>query len=142
MSRNAAGRAVIGTRLDSRVSMPSRSLSGRRVLVVENDYYLAMDTASMLERAGARVIGPVATVEDGLAALEQLPDTALLDLRLRDEMSLPIAKELQQRGIPFVFVTGYPDQIPPLFKDIAVCMKPTTAASIQRALAQVFRDAF
>lgn len=49
---------------------PAGGLEGLRLLVVEDEYFIAIDTAEKLAAAGAIVVGPVATVEDALMLIE------------------------------------------------------------------------
>lgn len=114
-----------------------RCLSGRRVLVVEDEYFVADDVARRLEARGAEVIGPVGDVDD---ALDLIDDTerlhaAVLDLNLKGEMAFPVADALIERGVPFVFATGY-DQgaIPERYSKFARCEKPIDPDKIARAL--------
>ncbi len=88
--------------------MGNSTLHRTRVLIVEDDYYLAMDLKSALENAGAEVVGPFADAAGATAALAlDLPDCALVDLNLGHGLSLDIPRELVRRAIPFAFVTGY-----------------------------------
>lgn len=116
-------------------------LDGRRVLVVEDDYFIATDMAAMLTRAGAMVIGPAGNVDDALAALDEAPDIAVLDLRLGDELSLPVADELGRRGIPYIFVSGTISDLPDRHGAFAVCVKPTNDARVRAALADALEAA-
>jgi CheY-like chemotaxis protein len=109
-------------------------LAGRRVLVVEDNYLLAMDLAGLLERAGAEVVGPVLSVQEAFDALDPLPDIATLDVQLGDETSFPIADELAQRGVPFVFATGAADLIPTVHSSRPICQKPLSNRAILEAL--------
>jgi CheY-like chemotaxis protein len=82
-------------------------LTGRSVLVVEDEPLLAMLLEEQLAEAGARVIGPSTTPAEALACLaRELPDAAVLDRNLGGEDSLPVATELIRRGIPFMVVFG------------------------------------
>ena len=116
--------------------MPDRELAGRRVLVVEDDYFLASDLAGVLNRAGVDVVGPVGTVRDAFGALDLLPDAATLDVQLGDETSFPIADELARRGVPFVFATGTAGDIPAAHGRRPVCRKPVSDADVLGALAR------
>ena len=89
--------------------MPSHQLAGSRLLIVEDEYFLAEDARSVLSDVGAEVLGPVATVTAARAFIETDPDIngVLLDVNLRGEMAFDVADDLQTRGIPFAFVTGY-----------------------------------
>lgn len=87
---------------------PAPSLDGQRVLIVEDEYLIAMEVKRWLRHAGAEVIGPVPTVERALDLIEDSHiDAAVLDLNLGDRTTaLPIADRLRTLGIPHLFATG------------------------------------
>src|SRR6516165_7818743 len=120
-SATAYQRGTEGTR-----RMTPSQLAHKRVLVVEDDYLVAMDIVRALERAGAEVIGPAPAIEAALDVLEQtVPDGAILDINLGGEMAFPVADALLARGVPFVFATGYDAQvIPQRFTHVKRCEKP------------------
>ena len=91
--------------------MTARPLHDRRILAVEDEYYLAMDLAAELTGAGADVIGPAPSIEQALSLITAEPriDAAVLDINLGGEMAFPVADALLARGVPFVFTTGYID---------------------------------
>jgi DNA-binding response OmpR family regulator len=90
-------------------SVPGSSLRGWNILVVEDDPLIAMDLEGMLEVAGATVIGPAYEVRDTLNLIENSPiGAAVLDYRLQNGTTLPLARLLTERGIPFVFQTSDP----------------------------------
>jgi PAS domain S-box-containing protein len=101
-------------------------LGGRRVLVVEDDYYLATDAARALAGAGAEVLGPCSTKEEARAELrEQRPDAVLLDINLGFGPDFKLAEILKDRDIPFLFITGYDeDVIPAEFEGVGRLQKP------------------
>ncbi len=107
--------------------MTAAAMDGRFVLIVEDHYHIAMDVETTLEEAGARVVGPVATVPaalDIIARTEHL-DAAILDINLRGSTSYEIADVLRARGVPVVFVTGYDRSVvPERYVDIPVSGKP------------------
>ncbi|TNC11666.1 response regulator [Methylobacterium terricola] len=79
-----------------------------RVLVVEDEYFIADDISRALVRHGAEVVGPVPTVEEARRLLVAHPlDLAVLDINLRGELVYPLVAELDRRGVPVVFATGY-----------------------------------
>lgn len=86
------------------------SLHGRRVLVVEDEPLVALETTAALTELGCIAIGPAATLEEGLrlaaAEREQL-DAAVLDVNLGGRASFPIADLLATAGVPVIHVTGY-----------------------------------
>ncbi|SEO93365.1 Response regulator receiver domain-containing protein [Methylobacterium sp. ap11] len=114
-------------------------LSGCRVLVVEDDFYLATDAARALERAGAHVMGPCATEEEARAVLdEQRPDAVVVDINLGRGPSFKLAETLKDRGIPFVFTTGYDAKvIPTKFAGIERLEKPLQLRQIVSAVAKL-----
>ena len=79
-----------------------------RILIVEDEYYLAADLAEALTSRGAEIVGPVGTLEEAEKALDtEKIDRAVLDVNLRGRMSYPIADRLDAAGIPYVIATGY-----------------------------------
>ena len=116
-----------------------RSPSGRVVLVVEDEFLIAMDLELLLQRNGWRVLGPAATVAEALRLLAgERPDVALLDVNLRGELVTPVAEALRARGVPFVLASAYdgPTQLP---AEILVAApnvgKPTNERRLLAALA-------
>ena len=89
-----------------------RSLHGKRILVVEDDPLIALDLKATLEHAGVVVLGPAGRVRDAMLLAEKsLPVAAVLDVRLEVGTSLPLAKWLAERDIPFLFQTRDPTLI-------------------------------
>ncbi|EQB17794.1 response regulator [Novosphingobium lindaniclasticum] len=120
------------------------TLSHRRILVVEDEYMLAMDLRRDLEDAGAEVIGPEPSVARALSRIpsETKIDAAVLDVNLGDEEAFPVADELTARGIPFVFATGYGDDAVALrFPGVTTCSKPLDVQAMLRVLETLTRDA-
>jgi DNA-binding NtrC family response regulator len=104
---------------------PAR-LAGCRVLILEDEYFIAHDLEQGLKSLGAKIVGPIADLSE---AQEQVGrddfDVGVIDINLHDEMAYPIADELIQRRIPFVFVTGYgAEVIPERFRDVIRWEKP------------------
>ena len=100
---------------------PSQGLAGCRVLLVEDDYYIADDLAQRLSAHRAIVLGPVATLERALAMLQSADriDAAVIDINLRGEMVFPLADALEERNVPFAFATGYDTAaIPDRYQDV------------------------
>jgi CheY-like chemotaxis protein len=89
--------------------MADARLEGRNVLVVEDDFIVAMDICIRLEDTGARILGPVALVNNAMTIIDtgQRIDAAVLDVNLKGENSFPVADALADRKVPFVFTTGY-----------------------------------
>ena len=124
--------------------MPKRALAGRRVLVVEDEYFLADELRQALADAGATVVGPVPSVEGALDLLrnEAHPDAAVLDVNLGGEVGFPVADALADRGVPFLFTSGYDGATAPT-RHTAVrwLEKPVEVAATLRALGRLLVDA-
>jgi DNA-binding response OmpR family regulator len=85
-------------------------LKGLRVLVAEDETPLAMEIVEVLTEQGCVIVGPVAKLEDAIAAARSEPlDWAVLDVNLRGGYVFPAAEALLGRGISFLFATGYED---------------------------------
>lgn len=119
------------------MSAPLNSLARRRVLVVEDEYFIANDMAAALEEYGAEVVGPSASVDDALHLIENCGplDGAIIDINLHGELAFPVARALSLRHVPFVFATGYDALvIPEPFQNILRCEKPVDFAKVAIAL--------
>lgn len=112
--------------------MPGLSLNGSRVLVVEDEYFIAIDLVDILNDHGAEVIGPVPSLDEALEkVLAGGFNFAVLDIGLVDGYSFAVANELSRRGIPFIFVTGYSQEdIPAALSDVPCLHKPCAALEL------------
>ena len=82
-------------------------LDGVRVLVVEDEYLVAVLIQEILETAGCVVSGPIPRLPEALDAVDHDDyDAAVLDVNLAGERVDPVAQALSRRNVPFVFVTG------------------------------------
>lgn len=118
----------------------SPDLAGRTVLVVEDDYYIASDIATALKAAGADVIGPCPSEEATREVLDtETPTHAVVDLNLGGGgPRFGVAHLLQDRAIPFIFLTGYDcDVIPEQLAKAPCLLKPTPFPSIVEAVGRL-----
>lgn len=84
------------------------SLAGKRILVVEDEYFVASDLKRAFLAAEAVVVGPVGDLGRGLALTAGEPlDAAVLDVNLEGETSYAIADALAEQEVPYMFLTGY-----------------------------------
>lgn len=123
--------------------MPDRTLAECRVLIVEDEYMLADDLRMQLENVGAVILGPVGTLEDAIALIEdeEVIDGAILDVNLRGETVSLAADLLLERHVPFVFTTGYDSStIPPRFSQIVRCEKPVNIRLVTQALGRLIHE--
>jgi DNA-binding NtrC family response regulator len=111
-------------------------LAGKRVLVVEDEYLVALEVEGVLTDAGCIVVGPFARVRDALGVAEvEAVDVALLDVNVAGEVVFPVAHLLEERGTPFLFVTGYGQAILPR-SDWECCTKPSQPEHLLEGLAR------
>lgn len=85
-----------------------RPAEGRHILVVEDEMTIVTMIEDTLSKIGADIVGPCARLDAALRlAMEAQIDAAVLDLNIRGGNSYPVADILTERGIPFVFCSGY-----------------------------------
>ena len=115
-------------------------LQGLRILVAEDNVLAAMEVEQILREHGCEPIGPAPTVEYALHLVRAEPlDGAILDINLRDQLIFPVAAELERRGIPFIFATGYEDgsALPADLKDRPRLRKPFSERQLVQLLTSV-----
>ena len=123
--------------LDSNPSTPQPAgLQGLRILIVEDNPYIAIALEEMLSEHGLVIAGVAGALDDALllAASASL-DIALLDVNIRDRKIDPVAEALTARGKPFVFTTGCGRAgLPEAFLDRPVVEKPFYIEEILQTL--------
>jgi CheY-like chemotaxis protein len=114
----------------------TRTLISRRVLIVEDEYFLADDMAQALQKFGADVVGPVRSTVEALTLLAEEPvDAAVLDINLKGQMVYPVADALREQGVPFIFATGYDEAaVPEAYRDVPRWEKPFKPEDLAKAL--------
>ena len=112
------------------------ALDGMRVLVVEDDYFIADEICNALRAHGAEVIGPSPDVEQGRRLSRTQPiDCAVLDINLQGDLAFSLASELRQRGTPAIFATGYDDSVlPEEFHGVVRLEKPVNLRALLQAV--------
>ncbi|MBX3501070.1 MAG: helix-turn-helix domain-containing protein [Alphaproteobacteria bacterium] len=107
-----------------------------RVLVVEDNHLAAEGICDLVRDHGFEVAAMVGTLDKALAAARHgALDGAVLDINLHGVNSFPVCSLLQQRGIPFLFVTGYPDTaLPPELRASDLLAKPVEPSTFRLAL--------
>lgn len=114
-------------------------LSGRNILIVEDESLVAMLLETILEDMGCAAMGPISNVEEALAFLDTEAasglDGALLDVNVAGVEVFPVAEALKARGLPFVFSTGYGQNgLPDAWRGHPTIQKPFTEIAVQTAL--------
>lgn len=109
-----------------------------RILVVEDEFVLAMDLEQELADLGCQVVGPAGRRDHALSLAGTEPiDGALLDINLNNGDTFETAGVLQARGIPIAFVTGYRDRaLPGPLAEAPRRIKPVTTRELRDILAR------
>ncbi len=111
----------------AKIAGGTTTLAQMRVLVVEDEYFIADDMVRALRKLGAEVVGPVPTKEEALTLIHsgESIHAGVLDINLQGDADFSVADTLTARGVPFVFATGYDDRaIPAAYKDVPRWEKP------------------
>lgn len=107
-------------------------------MVVEDDYLVALALSTVLEEAGASVVGPFSSPWEAVALIEgesERVDAAIVDVDLNGENSYPVADALASRNIRFVFATGYgKDAEAEGYRHYPRCQKPFDHRAVLKAL--------
>lgn len=117
-------------------------LTGRRILVVEDEMLVLMNIEMALEDLGCTSISAAGSVAGALSLLAQQSfDAAMIDVNLGGDKSYPVADNLTERGIPFAFSTGYGDHGERRdFDDQLVLNKPYLIADLVAVFEQLLAD--
>ncbi|HKT75718.1 MAG TPA: response regulator [Sphingobium sp.] len=111
-------------------------LAGKRILIVEDEYFIASDLQRALHAEGAVVVGPVGELNQALSlAADKALDAAILDVNLEGAMSFPIAERLAAGHVPFMFLTGYDAwSLPPGYEETPRLPKPFSTPRVVDAV--------
>jgi DNA-binding NtrC family response regulator len=120
-----------------------RPLTGKTVLIVEDDFFIGHDLRSFLEDAGALILGPIGDIAYACGvAREQAIDGAVLDVHMWNDTTAPVAVELTARQVPFIVVSGYgPEDVPPAMRDATYLAKPVKRLELVDVAAAMFSPA-
>jgi CheY-like chemotaxis protein len=119
--------------------MANSPLRDRRILVVEDEYLIAVSLQDALETAGSIVVGPVPSDDKALQIIDSEAhiDAAVLDVNLGGALSYGVADKLIARKIPFIFTSGYEDNgLRSRYSGVKNCPKPYLFQAIEEALAE------
>jgi CheY-like chemotaxis protein len=131
---------VWGHQQEMDVAEIEASVAGKRFLVLDDEFLIALDIQQMLETAGAADVLCVAHADGALKELRNGSafDCAVLDVKLgdRQQNSLTVATLLTQRGTPFIFLTGMRGEYlhTKEFPNVPIVEKPYDAAALMDAL--------
>jgi two-component SAPR family response regulator len=114
-----------------------------KIVIIEDEGLLVLDLQRMLATLGHDVVASAATLQDGLATIEEDTfDLAIIDLDLAGESSEPLARRLVALDRPFILATGYDSRsIDPELAQHPLLTKPYHVDDLKRALAMAKKDA-
>lgn len=106
-----------------------------RILIVEDEALVAMMMEDFVQELGFSVCGPFSTLSTAASAARADDfEGAVLDVNLGGELVYPVADLLTERGVPFIFVTGYgTDLVDRRFADVPVLQKPVQVNELEGA---------
>jgi CheY-like chemotaxis protein len=122
------------------VSEDKSPIAGKRFLVLDDEFLIALDIQQILESAGAAHVIAVNSADDALSVLREGVefDLAVLDVQLgqQTKTGLLVATELARQTKPFIFLTGlnYRDAHARHFPDVPVVEKPYQASVLLEAV--------
>jgi CheY-like chemotaxis protein len=115
------------------------AIAGRRVLVVEDELMIRMLLDGMLEDLGYTMAAEAGGIDEAIAVAKQGEfDVAVLDVNLNGQPITPVVEILIERGLPFVFATGYGQRgVPEAYRAHPTLQKPFQAEALEQALKAV-----
>lgn len=118
---------------------PTSPQTGRRILVVEDEFLIRMLLEDMLTDLGYEIVGVAGRVDEAAELAETKDfDLAILDVNLDGQDVYPVADLIGRRGLPFMFVTGYGGRgLPDNYRNRPTLQKPFQLDELKRMLAQV-----
>jgi two-component sensor histidine kinase/DNA-binding response OmpR family regulator len=121
----------------------AQSLPGRRILIVEDEALVAMMLEDELESLGLSIVANCGSVTDAMKAIDdKAPDAAILDVNIGGEFAYPVADRLIERGVPFVFVTGYGrESVDARYQFVHVLEKPIGRQVLESVFATALAEA-
>ena len=114
------------------------------VLVVEDEFIIALDLSETVRDLGFRVEGPFADKENAFIAIDRhMPDCAILDVKTADGDVYPLADALADAGVPIIFHSGHiaPDDIADRYPEARTCSKPCPHDQLITMISGALEDA-
>jgi CheY-like chemotaxis protein len=128
---------------DPPVAFEGKSAESKRVLVVEDELMIRMLLQDMLTDLGHAIAAETGRIEEALALAKQAEfDVAILDVNLNGQPVTPVVEVLLERGVPFVFATGYGQRgVPEPYRQTPTLQKPFQADALAEAIKTVIARA-
>lgn len=110
--------------------------AGKRILVIEDELMIRMLLQDMLSDLGYTLAGEAGRIEEAVALAKQGEfDVAILDVNLNGQPIVPVVEILVERGLPFVFATGYGQRgVPEPYRQTPTLQKPFQSDALAQAI--------
>ncbi|KAA1180110.1 response regulator [Rhizobium tropici] len=122
--------------MDNLTAPYSQMFRGKRLLIVEDSYFLADEARQKLQELGAIIVGPVDDIEHAVELIEVgAADVAILDLHLVTERAFSLVERLEKQRLRYVFALGHePAGAMADFTGFVLCKKSVAMEHIAKAL--------
>ena len=114
------------------------------VLVVEDEFIIALDLSETVKDLGYKLNGPYADKENAFVAIDRdMPDCAILDVQTGDGEVYPLADALTEAGVPIIFHSGHvaPEEVKARYPEARACIKPCRPDQLVELLRDAVDDA-
>lgn len=118
-------------------------LDGARILICEDEPFVAIELAMSVQDAGGTVLGPAGSVDEALSLLERHPvHGAILDVNLSDGDVTPVAERLLEKRVPVILQTGVgvPPELRQRYPDITALSKPVIAQRLVERIGRLLAE--
>ena len=117
-------------------------MTGKKILLVEDEYLVGINIRFTLNDAGYDVTGPIMRINSALSIIDDNRfDAVVLDVNLGGQYSIAIAHKLSERGIPYLLLTGYTrEDLPPEVYDAPLIEKPFQEDTLLETLRNMITD--
>ncbi|HYA06820.1 MAG TPA: response regulator [Xanthobacteraceae bacterium] len=118
------------------MSSNGNTATGKRVFVVEDELMIRMLLDGMLSELGYTVTAEAGGIDEALTLAKQADfDVAVLDVNLNNQPITPVVEVLVERGLPFIFASGYGQRgVPEAYRASPTLQKPFQAEALARAI--------
>jgi DNA-binding LytR/AlgR family response regulator len=119
------------------------SLGGQRILVVEDECFIAFEIEHIIREAQGEIAGRAATLAKAMELVDTVqPSLAVLDFRLRAGTTMPAAAKLYENGVPFLFHTACCQaELAGVWPHVPVLLKPAAPGRLVSTLIFLARGA-
>lgn len=115
--------------------------AGKRLLIVEDEFFVARELEAFVEERGGKVVAMTGRLDEAMEAVDLELHGALVDVQLGPERSYPVIDKLKEAGVPVILMTGYNRRtLREDLRDGPIMPKPFQEQELERLAARVFGD--